>query len=152
MLEQALKAILEAIRRRPVEALYWAALGRIESGLMNEEQSDQAFRHALNLARTNGRIHRDYGLSLLYRGDIQQGSTELALARHYIPNVNLREFLTLLAKYTDAPGVWENLVYHTAEDQKIYADFLASRGLNELAAKIRKELQVLQTSPSPNPR
>jgi len=152
MLEQASKAILEAIRRRPAEALYWAALGRIESGLMNEEQSDQAFRHALNLARTNGWIHRDYGLSLLYRGDIQQGSTELALARHYIPNVNLREFLTLLAKYTDAPGVWENLVYHTAEDQKIYADFLASRGLNELAAKIRKELQVLQTSPSPNPR
>ncbi|PYV29680.1 MAG: hypothetical protein DMG09_29455, partial [Acidobacteria bacterium] len=152
MLEQASKTILEAIRRRPLEASYWAALGRIESGLMNEEQSDQAFRQALKLARTNGRIHRDYGLSLLYRGEIQRGPTELALARHHMPNVNLREWLDLLAKYTDDPTVWENLVHRTLEDLKTYGDFLASRGLTELATKIRKEVQLLETSPSLNPR
>ena len=69
-----------------------------------------------------------------------------------MPNVNLREWLDLLAKYTDDPTVWENLVHRTLEDLKTYGDFLASRGLTELATKIRKEVQLLETSPSLNPR
>ncbi len=149
-IEQARLAVLEAIRLRPLQAAYWAALGRIETTARNKEASERAFQHALKLAGSNASIRRDYALCLLFSGDTQRGAEQLASARIFGPGLNLRDMLETLVKYTNDHRIWQTLVRNEPGDLKKYAAFLGSRGYSDRAAEVLKQAETLEKTPGRN--
>jgi hypothetical protein len=147
-IEQARLAALEAIRLRPLEATYWASLGRIETVARNRAAAERSFQHALKLAGANANIRRDYGNSLLFAGEIERGADLLASARKIATNLNLRDLLDTLARYTNDQNVWQRLVPDEPADLRTYAAFLGSRGLAGLESEALKRATALEQSPN----
>ena len=149
-IEQARIAVLEAIRGRPLQAAYWAALGRIETAARKKEAAELAFQQALKLAGSSATIRRDYALSLLSSGAAQRGAEQLAIARIFGPNLTLRDLLETLAKYTNDERIWQTPVREEPGDLRIYAAFLGSHGLPQRGAEILKQAAALENAPGRN--
>lgn len=136
--------ILEAIRLEPANATYWALLGRLEAARQNFEISRFAFENALDLARTDGFIHRDFGIALIQQGDVRHAASRFLLARTYAPIIALEELLELLGRRTGDRTVWESIVKYEPSDLRIYADFLGRRSLPDLRAQFLKQAEALE--------
>jgi tetratricopeptide (TPR) repeat protein len=144
LLDHAQGEILEAIRLRPVEARYWAALGRIEQGLTHPQISERAFRQAISLASGDGLIQRDYGFFLLLEGNVRGAASRFVAARTYYPYLDLRPMLDAMGSRTDDPRLWRSIVRNQPQDLRVYADFLESRGLTGLGNEVRLEAEALE--------
>jgi tetratricopeptide (TPR) repeat protein len=143
-LERAERDILDAVRLRPTEARYWAALGRIEQGLSRAESAESAFQQAIKLAKSNGMIQRDYGFFLLSEGKVQGAAERLVLAREQSPYLDLRPMLEGISSRTSDQQVWRRMVRYNPQDLRVYADFLKSRGQTNLSGQIIREAEALE--------
>jgi hypothetical protein len=138
------REILEAIRLRPAEARYWAALGRIEQGLAKPQAAGTAFLQAVSLASSNGLIQRDYGFFLLLQGDVRGAAERFVAARTYYSFLDLRPMLDWLGARTQDRRLWRSLVRNQPQDLRTYAEFLRARGLTDLANQAQLEAEALE--------
>ncbi len=150
MLTQAEEALGRAIQLRPASARYWATLGRIEMARERYDLAEKAFQHAVQLARSNALIHRDYAIALLVAGKPQAAAAQFTIARNYTASLPLTEMLEALASRTNDTRIWQSVVRYQPEDLKIFATFLRNRGLTSMADQFRMEAEQLEknrTSP-----
>jgi O-antigen ligase len=145
LLEGAQLAIVQAIATQPADASYWAMLGRIESTRQRYNISDEAFGRAVALSPANGYIRRDYGISLVQSGRIEQGASQLVIARTYASELNLMDLLQFLSTRTADRKIWESIVRYDPGDLAVYAGFLRSHGFTDAGDQFQKEAAALGT-------
>ena len=144
MLAQAEEALAQAIQLRPAEAHYWATLGRIEMARQRPDLADKAFLHAVQLARSDGLIHRDYATALLVAGNPRAAAARFTVARNYAASLSLIDMLEALASQTNDTHIWQSIIRYQPEDLKTFAAFLQRRGLTSMAEQFRAEAEQLE--------